>query len=370
MGAGIGGVPAVGGGGIGGAPHFNSMAPGIHGSAGMAKFSHPPRMPRMGPQLGKGIAGFDSGGEVGPGDAGLAPSAATANPVVAGQVQNYQRMSAEQLQELAARLGPTSQGQLVQRVLAQKRMSGGDQTTTAPAPQTTAQYADGGAADDNVPGQGFDLEPLPQSGLLHSAVAGRTDHINTKVPSGGYVVPADLVSGIGEGNTLAGARTLHETMKGTGPYGVPIPKLKQEHTMPRPPAAARAAGGGIHIKPEHEGLLHENMHIAKGKPISTKALHGAEKGASPAEKKRIVFAENARKWHHAEGGKADGDRHAGKPVPILAAGGEFVISPDDVKRFWGGGDIKRGHANLDEWVMHERKKIAKKMLALPGPAQD
>jgi hypothetical protein len=40
------------------------------------------------------------------------------------------------------------------------------------------------------------------------------------------------------------------------------------------------------------------MGIAQGKPIPTSALEKEKQGASPAEKKRIVFAENARKWHH------------------------------------------------------------------------
>lgn len=54
----------------------------------------------------------------------------------------------------------------------------------------------------------------------------------------------------------------------------------------------------IKIKKSHRGLLHKNLGIAKGKPISTKRLESAKKGAGKAEKKRIVFAENARKWHH------------------------------------------------------------------------
>lgn len=56
--------------------------------------------------------------------------------------------------------------------------------------------------------------------------------------------------------------------------------------------------GGIHIQKSHQGLLHKNLGIAKGKPIPTSRLESAKAGASPAEKKRIVFAENARKWNH------------------------------------------------------------------------
>ena len=53
-------------------------------------------------------------------------------------------------------------------------------------------------------------QPVPpiklHTGPIHSAVAGRTDHLPTHVPSGSYVVPADIVSGLGEGNSLAGFR--------------------------------------------------------------------------------------------------------------------------------------------------------------------
>lgn len=57
-------------------------------------------------------------------------------------------------------------------------------------------------------------------------------------------------------------------------------------------------GGGIHIQSSHRGLLHKQMGIPADKPIPTKALEREKSGASPAEKKRIVFAENARRWNH------------------------------------------------------------------------
>jgi len=59
-----------------------------------------------------------------------------------------------------------------------------------------------------------------------------------------------------------------------------------------------ARGGGIHIKSSHKGLLHKDLGVAAGKPIPTAKLEKAKKDADPAEKKRIVFAENARRWNH------------------------------------------------------------------------
>ena len=58
-------------------------------------------------------------------------------------------------------------------------------------------------------------------GLLRSEVPGRTDHIHAAPSADSYVIPADVVSGLGEGNTEAGAKTLdiafhmpaHETEK-------------------------------------------------------------------------------------------------------------------------------------------------------------
>jgi hypothetical protein len=74
---------------------------------------------------------------------------------------------------------------------------------------------------------------------------------------------------------------------------------------PRHVKQASKAGlskGGIHIKKSHKGLLHKNLGVKAGHkiPASKLAVH---KGDSAALKKRKVFAQNAKKWHHEEGGK-------------------------------------------------------------------
>ena len=63
----------------------------------------------------------------------------------------------------------------------------------------------------------------------------------------------------------------------------------------------RASGGGIHIKPSHKGLLHKDLGVPAGEPIPEGKMEKAKAHAGPAEKKRIVFAENAKKWHHGKG---------------------------------------------------------------------
>jgi len=53
----------------------------------------------------------------------------------------------------------------------------------------------------------------------------------------------------------------------------------------------------------------------------------------------------------------------------MAAGGEHVLSPDQVMKV-GGGDIKKGHAILDHWVKENRKTHIKTLSKLPPPAKD
>lgn len=122
-------------------------------------------------------------------------------------------------------------------------------------------------------------------GPIHSPVAGRTDHLPMHVPSGSYVIPADIVSALGEGNTMAGFRTV--------------------------------------------------------KTMFSKAPSGA----------------------YAEGGSV------GEPVAIVAAGGEYVLTPDEVA--WaGGGDMDAGHKALDQWVKQTRAETINTLKKLPGPRRD
>lgn len=115
-------------------------------------------------------------------------------------------------------------------------------------------------------------------GPIHSAVAGRTDHLPINVPSGAYVIPADIVSAMGEGNTMAGFQILNDM------FG--IQQL--------------------------------------GNEVGTE---------------------------------------------IVAAGGEYVISPDACTKV-GGGDIERGHRILDEFVKKYRASTVKTLQKLPGPKKD
>lgn len=62
-------------------------------------------------------------------------------------------------------------------------------------------------------------------------------------------------------------------------------------------------------------------------------------------------------------------RASGGAVPVVTAGGEFVVSPSDVRRV-GSGDIDHGHKILDHFVMLQRQKHIETLKSLEPPAQD
>jgi hypothetical protein len=144
-------------------------------------------------------------------------------------------------------------------------------------------------------------------GPIHSPVAGRTDHLPMNVESGSYVIPADIISAMGEGNTMAGFK-IAKHMFSSHPYF-------QEAKMPYGMKSNTPYGGGA-------------------------GPYGAKLAA---------------------GGKA--------PVEIVAAGGEYVITPQEVEQI-GGGDIDHGHEILDHFVTGYRQKTIDTLKKLPGPKKD
>lgn len=140
------------------------------------------------------------------------------------------------------------------------------------------------------------------SGPIHSSVAGRTDHLPMTVHPGSYVIPADVISAGGEGNTIAGFKH-----------------------------AKRVFGG-----------------MPRGQ------------GASPYGQSKGPYG------MMAKGGSADSSESG---VPIVAAGGEYVVHPDGVREC-GGGDLDTGHKVLDEFVKRIRKELIGTLKSLPGPKKD
>lgn len=119
------------------------------------------------------------------------------------------------------------------------------------------------------------------TGLINAPTPGRTDKVPLDLLAGSYVIPADVVAGYGQGNSVNGGKVLADRFPGA-------------------PAHTHAA--------------------------------------------------------YARGGR----------VPIMAAGGEFVVHPHDVAKM-GGGNMKRGHDALDRFVTNSRKKQIAHLKNLPGP---
>jgi hypothetical protein len=148
--------------------------------------------------------------------------------------------------------------------------------------------------------------------MIKSSIPGRTDKIPMSVPSGSYIIPADVPSALGQGNTMAGNEILGKMLK-TGPYGSgatgKIPKVPQSGGFkwmkaPRPMSRMKAAMGG------------------------------------------------------EQTGNSD--------IPIIAAGGEYVVHPEQVAEV-GNGDVDAGHRVLDKFVLGVRKKNIKTLQKLKPP---
>lgn len=69
-----------------------------------------------------------------------------------------------------------------------------------------------------------------QSGFLHSPSPGRADSLPRAVGAESHVIPADVVAGLGDGNSLAGAAVMNKIIRSL-PYGM--------HPL------HRADGGGV-----------------------------------------------------------------------------------------------------------------------------
>ena len=148
------------------------------------------------------------------------------------------------------------------------------------------------------------------TGPLHSPVAGRTDHLPSNVPNGSYVLPADIISALGEGNTMAGFRIAKRMFAG-----------------------AKRHFGGL----PYAG---DNGPYGQGTGLPY-AIEG-----------------------HADGGEIDKEG-----VPVAVAGGEHVLAPHEVI-FAGSGDLDAGHRALDQFVIRQRAKNVKTLKKLPPPRRD
>jgi hypothetical protein len=81
--------------------------------------------------------------------------------------------------------------------------------------------------------------PMAISGPLTGATMGRADKINTHVPDGSHILPADTVSAIGGGNSMAGHAKLGQMF----PNSVLKPAKPITPKLPQAPKMKFARGG-------------------------------------------------------------------------------------------------------------------------------
>lgn len=109
-------------------------------------------------------------------------------------------------------------------------------------------------------------------GPVVSAVPGRTDRHEVDVPSDSFVLPADVVSALGEGNTAAGQKVVSKMFglpegghQHLGRNGIPIVIAGGETVIP--PGVVRRIGGGS-IEKGHK-VLREWVLAERKKLIKT-----------------------------------------------------------------------------------------------------
>ncbi len=90
---------------------------------------------------------------------------------------------------------------------------------------------------------------LASSGLIQGPGGGQDDRVPMTIPADSYVIPADVVSGLGDGNPTEGAQRLHRAVGGRAPAmgglshpGVPVAVSPAEQVIP--PDRVAALGGG------------------------------------------------------------------------------------------------------------------------------
>jgi hypothetical protein len=155
--------------------------------------------------------------------------------------------------------------------------------------------------------------------MASSSIPGRTDRIPMRARQGSYVLPADVVSGLGQGNTMAGAKMWGQ--------------------------AIMAAVGG------------------------PSAMGGLRRGSMP---KASVPRMSARTRGFADGGMMG--HNNGPPmedddyVPIVTAGGEVLVDPEFVEAL-GYGSEMLGKRRLAESVVSVRDQTIKHLKKLPRPVK-
>jgi len=123
----------------------------------------------------------------------------------------------------------------------------------------------------------------PFSGYIHGDTGGRTDNKPIDVAEGSYVIPSDVVSSIGEGNSHAGAAALHAQFgmdvpgkADGGAVGQPVPIVAASGELVVPPEKVAEIGGGD-IERGHSILDAMVKHVRKKTIKTLRKLPGPKK---------------------------------------------------------------------------------------------
>ena len=138
-----------------------------------------------------------------------------------------------------------------------------------------------------------------------------------------------------------------------GPIVSSVPGRTDDHPMD-------VASGSYVIPAEAVSHLGENNTLAGLEKLKRMGPHGL---------KRLVMSCGGVVKSVGGAATTKNDQSTGHPVPIMAAGGEFVVPPEWVHHI-GDGDMKKGHQLLDKWVMQNRRKHIDTLRALKPPARD
>jgi len=205
-------------------------------------------------------------------------------------------------------------------------------------------------------------------GIIHMAVGGRTDHLPMNVYANSYVLPADVVSGLGEGNTLAGGKVIDQMFSGDALHKMASKTVKDP--------LKREDGGNIPEKRDQMMggiVMPPNINIAgidmTGGPMGSKIIpiRGSSSNFGPKPYEYRWQPDKLSAVKAATGGMIN-DRSL-QPIEIVAAGGEYVIPPEVVRKL-GHGNADAGHKWLDNFVKSTRAHVIKTMQNLPGPKKD
>ena len=97
-------------------------------------------------------------------------------------------------------------------------------------------------------------------GPIIGTTGGRADKVETDVPNGCYIIPSDIVSGIGEGNTLHGMQIIehmfpHPHGPGATSHADPVPVAVAHGEVSISPEQLEAKFGG-NLEHAHAAMDH------------------------------------------------------------------------------------------------------------------